>query len=666
MNPCTLFYKLLLDLQPFLEDVLFHNLAGYYRNKRFNPSRTTFKPSIAIPVSVTDIREVRAVQLLNNIFKKLVCSGSTAADRAGLAKFLHVNKKCDEWVDPQGIGGPAKTIQDHFVVLIMNSMKYELHKVLSMTGVFDWVNLFKGADLGPGKVCNISDYDFFSKLFSEGVSASSKSLVLLYRTITSLSPTWKSAEDRRYDLFGEVVISNTNKLFYVPKDCEASRTACTEPVINTFFQQCIKTVLETCLNRYYGIDIRFQQEINRALARSGSLYRGKPLVTIDLVSSSDLLSVRLILSLFPICCTYWMEIARSSFCTYVSGPNANGDSVTKTIELNMMATMGNAFCFPMQTLFYTVLVKAIYLYLDIPFIKSATVIDRNTGNRVVSKLGNFGVFGDDIIVVDQAKDLLLICLEAFGCKLNEQKSCLDGYFRESCGGDFYLGQNVRPFFIKDLDTTAGLFVAFNSCMEWSSSNRIPLPNFASALIECIKPEDRLYVPRFESDDAGLKFPLEYLPVRYQRHYDLYGFYTYECNVQASAGFRIEHQLRSKDSYIDCFDSDEGRSWFVRKHRSHELDPDAFSLYVLGNPQGFLLACLRGDITGGWYGCRENVDPCYTLKTRTTFSWLGSYNPFSEANRSLSLWTADQALTNSGRCSEETYKNSFRLLRIDSQ
>jgi hypothetical protein len=39
-------------------------------------------------------------------------------------------------------------------------------------------------------------------------------------------------------------------------------------------------------------------------------------------------------------------------------------------------------------------------------------------------------------------------LEAFGLKINERKSFSNGFFRESCGGDYYRGYDVTPVYLR--------------------------------------------------------------------------------------------------------------------------------------------------------------------------------------------------------------------------
>jgi len=62
--------------------------------------------------------------------------------------------------------------------------------------------------------------------------------------------------------------------------------------------------------------------------------------------------------------------------------------------------------------------------------------------------GSVRVFGDDIIVPVDMVQTVMEGLEAFGLKVNREKSFWNGKFRESCGGDFYDGEWVTPVRLK--------------------------------------------------------------------------------------------------------------------------------------------------------------------------------------------------------------------------
>jgi hypothetical protein len=59
-------------------------------------------------------------------------------------------------------------------------------------------------------------------------------------------------------------------------------------------------------------------------------------------------------------------------------------------------------------------------------------------------IGQVAVYGDDIIVPVDSRELLVEALEVLDFKVNAQKSYWTGKFRESCGVDAYCGENITP------------------------------------------------------------------------------------------------------------------------------------------------------------------------------------------------------------------------------
>lgn len=58
-------------------------------------------------------------------------------------------------------------------------------------------------------------------------------------------------------------------------------------------------------------------------------------------------------------------------------------------------------------------------------------------------------YGDDIIVPTEFAGDVVATLRFFGFTPNPRKTFVEGWFRESCGGDFYRGQPVRALYVKE-------------------------------------------------------------------------------------------------------------------------------------------------------------------------------------------------------------------------
>lgn len=162
----------------------------------------------------------------------------------------------------------------------------------------------------------------------------------------------------------------------------------------------------------------------------------------------------------------------------------------------MVSSMGNAFTFPLQTLLFSSLVYGVYRALGIPFERPYR-----------QSLGNFAVFGDDIIIVRKAYNLVSRMLSLCGFSVNVNKSFNEGFFRESCGGDFWCGHNVRGVYIESLKRLSDVYSAINRLNVWSAKWGVALPRTIQFLMKGVR---LLPIPFHEMDTGGIKVPLRSL------------------------------------------------------------------------------------------------------------------------------------------------------------
>jgi hypothetical protein len=106
--------------------------------------------------------------------------------------------------------------------------------------------------------------------------------------------------------------------------------------------------------------------------------------------------------------------------------------------LEKFSSMGNGFTFELETLIFLALTLALDTSWDDP-----------KGPHFLVPGVNVFIYGDDIIAPTEYSNDLLACLEFFGMSVNKRKTFVSGPFRESCGGDFFLGRDVRPYFLKE-------------------------------------------------------------------------------------------------------------------------------------------------------------------------------------------------------------------------
>lgn len=200
-----------------------------------------------------------------------------------------------------------------------------------------------------------------------------------------------------------------NRFTTVPKTALVDRGICIEPSANIFLQKGAGGIIRQRLKRA-GVDIRYAQYWHQTMAREGSL-TGE-LATIDLSSASDTVSLRLVEFLLPVEWFQLLCMLRSPF-TLVN---------RKWVYLQKFSSMGNGFTFELETLIFAALANAC-----------------GAGDFGV----DYSVFGDDIIVPTRMARDLIALLRYCGFEENPKKTFLEGYFRESCGGDFFKGKPVR-------------------------------------------------------------------------------------------------------------------------------------------------------------------------------------------------------------------------------
>lgn len=215
------------------------------------------------------------------------------------------------------------------------------------------------------------------------------------------------------------MIRPTARLSCVPKDSRGPRTICMEPHEKMFSQLgLMKTwydfVENTSPARGY---VNFtDQEINQQLAEYGS-FDGS-YATIDLKDASDMVSWDLVKALFPPDWVDYMSACRSSSVETQHG----------VIDLKKFAPMGSALCFPTEATIFWAIAK--------------TVAE------------DVWVYGDDIIVDNEFAIDVMAALEAYGLVVNRDKSLYTGFFRESCGGEFFHGDDITWVKCKNIDPSS--------------------------------------------------------------------------------------------------------------------------------------------------------------------------------------------------------------------
>lgn len=222
---------------------------------------------------------------------------------------------------------------------------------------------------------------------------------------------------------GKLSFVRGNRFATVPKTALIDRSIASEPSINGFYQLALGRVLRKRLRRV-GWDLDRAQAVHRRVAGIASVTR--ELATLDLSNASDTVSKELVRLLLP---QRWFEALDDlrSKRTLIDG---------HWVMLEKFSSMGNGYTFELETIIFAAITCAITRLTGV-------------GKGVLGR--DVFVFGDDIICLDGAVSEVVAALSFFGFKLNEEKSFHgNSPFRESCGADFFLGMNVRPFYLKDV------------------------------------------------------------------------------------------------------------------------------------------------------------------------------------------------------------------------
>lgn len=228
----------------------------------------------------------------------------------------------------------------------------------------------------------------------------------------------------------------TNKIVFVPKDSRGPRTISSEPLELQWIQQGLSRKLVTFLESPRSLIRGFvnfsDQSINRRLALSSSVDR--KWATLDMKEASDRVSLRLVQRLFDgTAILPYLLATRSTSARLPDGQSR---------RLEKFAPMGSALCFPVEALVFYALAVA--------------TINLATRKPVKAAMREVYVFGDDIIVETGHAALLMETYPKFHLMVNQDKSCVGGFFRESCGCDAFLGIDVTPTrFSRNLSTTTG-------------------------------------------------------------------------------------------------------------------------------------------------------------------------------------------------------------------
>jgi len=197
-----------------------------------------------------------------------------------------------------------------------------------------------------------------------------------------------------------------------------------------YAQQAVRSKIESVLENHplTSGHINFSDsEVNRRLAAEGSSPSCEDgWATLDMKDASDRISWELVISLFQHCPALLRALS-------VLRPRSFKLPDGTLLESSKHAPMGSALCFPiLATSIWAISICAqVYHGVELHDAAARTF-----------------VYGDDLIIPKAYVPTTIAFLERCGLMVNKEKSFYRGFFRESCGADFFYGTDVTPLTLR--------------------------------------------------------------------------------------------------------------------------------------------------------------------------------------------------------------------------
>jgi hypothetical protein len=306
------------------------------------------------------------------------------------------------------------------------------------------------------------------------------------------------------------------KAVAVPKSWKTARIMAPDTIIGGFLSRGLGVVMRRKLEKNTHIDLAIQQDLHKKWAREAS--KNGRSSTIDMSKASDSFVRRHLELLLPDSWLYPLDCVRTPVC------DVNG----RKILLRSFMLMGSGHTFPLQTILFYCLAKA-------------------TCNLLNSK-GRVSVYGDDIIVPTKCAKPFIVVMSELGFTINSEKSFYDEpdldrpshtFFRESCGGDYKGGIDVRPYMpecdLQELqEVPRNIYVAWchrliNGLLDRWTCDEVPV-TLAYLLREINNKNCEIcLVPEWEVDHSGVRheltaktlFGLDVSTITYHRSMPIY-------------------------------------------------------------------------------------------------------------------------------------------------
>lgn len=231
--------------------------------------------------------------------------------------------------------------------------------------------------------------------------------------------------------------------------------------------------------------------------------------------------------------------------------------------LKKFASMGSALCFPIEAIVFYAIARTV--------------------------TPNVWVYGDDIIVPGKDYFAVIDALVEYGLQVNVDKSLHHGFFRESCGGDYYKGHLINPIRLKSLTPLSIIAFANNIGDVFGFET-------ADGIIAALEEELGEFFPR--SDEHAPERPFVYRNGRTKRNSVVFKR-------------RWNHNLHIHESFIPSLKR-------IDDKIDHSADIDENSYY-----EWLRVSKARDHRPNDWFG----VQSAHGFETRAGYKWVPSFEGF---------------------------------------
>lgn len=409
-------FRSILD-QGIISDAAF---PGFKRDRRGLPLflggflRRVFDPTTGVLLSDPDIEAIFAVHQLTLMYSKLELDCSDDRVSSAMSSFVECESQVKRYSD---------NLDDRFLFDYHRMSRILFSSLLSELDSDVW-NGELIPNHGPGATADklYGNSKFNCRLWTERLERYFPAGEYLF---PSPSHYLDGMEDVSWlEPEAEIPVN----VISVPKTQKVPRIIGIEPTCMQYAQQAVKDALVPRIeDSFLGSFIGFTDQLpNQELAREGSAVSGG-LATLDLSDASDRVPLKLIeamLSDHPHLLGAVLACRSQRACVPGHG----------VIPLAKFASMGSALTFPIEAMhFFVCVCLGIESELNTQF----------SSLKDISFLrGKVRIYGDDIIVPVDYVESVISYLERFNAKVGSSKSFWTGRFRESCGKEYFDGNDI--------------------------------------------------------------------------------------------------------------------------------------------------------------------------------------------------------------------------------